>query len=110
MPSLILQPLVENSMKYAIAQNEAGGVIDIAAKVSGKRLWLDVSDTGPGMSTDKWAEGRGIGLRNTLDRLDVLYQGDFELETSPSESGGLNIRIDIPMADPLAAEEGVKIA
>lgn len=108
-PSLILQPLVENSMKYAIAKSEAGGVIDIAARIAGQRLLLEVSDSGPGMSHNKWMQGRGIGLRNTLDRLDVLYHGDFEFEASPSETGGLNICINIPITEALAVEENVQL-
>jgi LytS/YehU family sensor histidine kinase len=108
-PALILQPLVENSMKYAIATSEAGGVIDIGARVAGERLVLNISDSGPGMSHDNWVKGRGIGLRNTLDRLDVLYGGDFEFEATPSETGGLNIRIDIPMNDALLAQEAAQV-
>ena len=109
-PSLILQPLIENSMKYAIARSEEGGVIDIAAELVDQRLHLDIRDSGPGMSTDKWVEARGIGLSNTLDRLDVMYSGDFMFEATPVEPSGLNIRIDIPVDRSLSQEESAQIA
>jgi two-component system LytT family sensor kinase len=109
-PSLILQPLIENSMKYAIAKSEAGGVIHIGAALSDQRLHLDIRDSGPGMSTDKWVEGRGIGLSNTLDRLDVMYSGDFMFEATPVEPSGLNIRIDIPINPSLTLEQAAQIA
>jgi len=109
-PSLILQPLVENSMKYAISKSEAGGLIDISAEVVDQRLCLDVSDSGPGMPTGQWVKGRGIGLSNTMDRLDVLYRGDFEFEAIPVESGGLKIHIDIPVTYLQPAAEDAQVA
>ena len=109
-PSLILQPLVENSMKYAISRSEAGGVINISAKVVGQRLLLDVRDSGPGMPTEKWMEDRGVGLSNTLDRLDVLYRGDFEFKATPVEPCGLNIRIGVPVRHVQPAAEEAQVA
>jgi two-component system LytT family sensor kinase len=109
-PSLILQPLVENSMKYAISTSEAGGVINISAEVVDQRLCLDVRDSGPGMPTETWLEGRGTGLSNTLDRLEVLYRGDFEFEATPVEPSGLNIHIDIPVTYLQPAAEEAQVA
>jgi two-component system LytT family sensor kinase len=109
-PSLILQPLIENSMKYAIARSEAGGVIQISAVLVGQRLQLDIRDSGPGMSTGQWVEGRGIGLSNTLDRLDLIYAGDFVFEATSVEPRGLNIRIDISINPSLSHDQVVKVA
>ena len=79
-PGLFLQPLVENSIKYAVAPNEEGGSLSVAAHVVEETLHIEISDTGPGMDSTDWREGRGVGLKNTRERLDTLYQGDYRLE------------------------------
>jgi two-component sensor histidine kinase len=95
-PGLILQPIIENSMKYAIAASEDGGTVKVKASVLGDDLQLEVSDTGPGMSDEKIGQGRGVGLRNTLDRLEILYEGSYTFETFNSTPSGLIIRIRFP--------------
>ena len=113
-PGLILQPIVENAMKYAIAPSEEGGTVRIAALVAGDQLQLEVSDTGPGMNSQKAAQGRGIGLRNTLDRLETLYEGKYTFETSDNTPSGLTIRISFPfqaaatrLGSEIAVQEGL---
>lgn len=105
-PSLLLQPIVENSLKYAIAKNEAGGVIRLLASVKGDYLELELSDTGSGQgaSSNKLnsGNGRGIGMRNTIDRLKALYVEDYEYRLSTEPSGGLKTRIVIPRDPQLA--------
>ncbi|MEH6592436.1 MAG: histidine kinase [Halioglobus sp.] len=102
-PTLILQPIVENSMKYAIEPSENGGTVRVEASVLRNELQLDISDTGPGMNTTKSGQGRGIGLRNTLDRLETLYQGQYSFETTDNIPSGLLVKIRIPFqAAPLA--------
>jgi hypothetical protein len=87
-PSLLLQPLVENSLKYAIANRESGGHIWIEADVRGNELRIDVSDDGPGLPEGRIIEGgRGVGLRNTRDRLDVLYADQARLAGRNLEKG-----------------------
>ena len=76
-PGLILQPIIENSMKYAIAESEAGGTVRVKASTSEGGLLLEVSDTGPGMDTQQGEQSRGVGLQNTLDRLETLYGSKF---------------------------------
>jgi len=95
-PSLILQPIIENSMKYAIAISEEGGTVRVSANVLGDDLQLIVSDTGPGMSDLEIGQGRGVGLRNTLDRLETLYGSRYTFETVDSDSFGLSILIRLP--------------
>ena len=95
-PALILQPIVENSMKYAIGASEDGGTIRITACVLQKQLQLEVSDTGPGMGAPATSQGRGVGLRNTLDRLQTLYDSEFTFETLEAEPSGVTIRISLP--------------
>jgi two-component sensor histidine kinase len=95
-PSLLLQPLVENALKYAIAPAEAGGTLHIGARLIGQRLLLHVADDGPGCPKGvSLGEGRGVGLRNTRDRLNVLY-GDRARFASHNTSPGLRIDIEFP--------------
>lgn len=76
LPSLLLQPLVENAIKYAVAKQVAGGLLRIEAERDGDQLVLRVIDDGPGCSAlagDQLPPGKGVGLRNTRERLHVLY-------------------------------------
>ena len=95
-PSLLLQPIFENSMKYAIADSEDGGAVSLKARVVDDELQLEVSDTGPGMEALQNVQGQGIGLSNTLNRLETLYGRDYTFETSSVEPTGLCVRINIP--------------
>lgn len=99
-PSLLLQPLVENSIKYAIAMNEKGGNIHISAKVENHTLHITVSDTGPSDNAIKYGNDehkrRGVGLRNISERLAVLYPNKHEFTLSPFEPKGLSVSIRIP--------------
>jgi two-component sensor histidine kinase len=96
-PALILQPIIENSMKYAIAPSEEGGTVRVSAQILGNELQLEVSDTGPGMNTEESDQGRGIGLRNTLGRLETLYQDAYSFETFEGTPSGLTIQIRFPL-------------
>ena len=95
-PTLILQPIVENSMKYAIGASEDGGTIRITASVAEKQLQLEVSDTGPDSGMLATSHGRGVGLRNTLDRLRTLYDSEFTFETLEAAPSGVTVRICLP--------------
>ena len=99
-PSLLLQPIIENSMKHAIAQNESGGTISLYAKVENNRLIMQLSDTGSGIKVAKSkmesTKGRGVGLRNTNERLKALYEDDFSIDIEILPSGGLKTNIELP--------------
>ena len=95
-PGLILQPIVENAMKYAISPSEDGGTVCIKAQVGEGRLNLEVSDTGPGMKDCDSGNGWGVGLRNTQERLSALYEGKFTFETANTMPSGLTVRISFP--------------
>ncbi|MCW8863740.1 MAG: histidine kinase [Colwellia sp.] len=100
-PSLLLQPIIENSMKHVIAQNEEGGTISLIADVVEDRLVLELSDTGAGTSVDrnkiKGKTSRGVGLRNIDERLKVLYSNDYVFNISIIPSGGLKTLIKLPI-------------
>ncbi|MCH2189763.1 MAG: histidine kinase [Gammaproteobacteria bacterium] len=99
-PSLLLQPLIENSMKYAIAKNENGGKISIKASTIGTTLQITLSDTGSPevVRPNKIAsrKGRGIGLKNTTDRLRAFYNDLYEFDLQGNHEGGLTTVITIP--------------
>ncbi len=95
-PSLLLQPLVENSLKYAVAARESGGRIQISARIVNGELSIAVADDGPGLPGGKIPTGnRGVGLRNTNDRLAVLYGPKVEL-TGRNLASGCIIEIRLP--------------
>jgi two-component system, LytTR family, sensor kinase len=71
-PSLLLQPLLENSIKYAISPSERGGRIGIVGRVVNQELELSVEDDGPGIASNA-DNNRGVGLRNTRERLAAMF-------------------------------------
>ncbi len=99
-PSLILQPLIENAIKYAITPSEEGGTLRITARVQHGTLALQLADTGPGLGNGATGEkSSGVGLRNTRQRLQQLY-GDAQAFTlAPNEPSGLTVTINIPFEE-----------
>jgi signal transduction histidine kinase len=96
-PSLILQPLIENAIKYAITPSEEGGTLRISARVQHKTLVLQLSDSGPGLGNgNNGQKSSGVGLKNTRERLQQLYGGSQAFTLAPNEPRGLRITINIP--------------
>jgi LytS/YehU family sensor histidine kinase len=99
MPSLLLQPLVENAVKYAVTPKEEGADISISAKRIGNRVHIEVSDTGPGSNlTEAMARATvstGVGLANIRDRLSQAYGADHRFDIQAGE-GGFAVAIEIP--------------
>lgn len=101
-PSLILQPLIENAIKYAVAREVKGGEIAITARKFGHDLLLEVSDNGPGLpeiaDANKTPDnGSGVGLVNTRERLAALYDNDFALVLTRNQPRGVKVNIRIPL-------------
>ena len=97
-PSMILQPLAENSIKHAIAVQEQGGTITVNVNKFGADLLLDISDDGPGaeiMDGNLYRES-GVGLVNTKERLQALYQDKFSLVVSNNQPNGVKVNIRMP--------------
>jgi two-component system, LytTR family, sensor kinase len=103
-PSMILQPLVENSIKHGIAPKVGGGRILVRSRRENGRIVIEVEDNGLGMTDERIDQvlgapgdnGSGIGLRNVGERLRVVYGGraDFRLASEPG--GGTVARLEIP--------------
>ena len=92
-PSLVLQPIVENAITHGMADRPDVGHVSVRARRNGPALWLEVSDDGPGLTAPA-GNGNGIGLANTRERVARLYgtSGSVDLLTDR----GLTVRISIP--------------
>jgi signal transduction histidine kinase len=89
-PSLLLQPLVENAVKYAVTPLEEGADIWVTARRLGDRLELSVADTGPGLGENRPnPDGTGVGLANIRDRLQQAYGDDHRFEILPNAGSPL---------------------
>ena len=99
MPSLLLQPLVENSIKYAISQAIQQGSIGISATVVDGWLELAVADDGPGLNTrdGRIPKGSGVGLANCRERLREIYGEKQSFRIATTEPHGSTVRIRIPV-------------
>jgi signal transduction histidine kinase len=96
-PSLLLQPLIENSIKYAVSPAENGGTVRVEGRARGSMLELVVADDGPGIHTGAApGAGRGVGLRNTRERLAVLYEDRHRFATLDNKPG-LRIELGLPL-------------
>ncbi|WP_238388186.1 sensor histidine kinase [Hymenobacter sediminis] len=93
-PSLLLQPLVENAVRHGIARTDAGGTVCLRARRQADRLRLEVHDDGPGALTADpvW----GIGLRNCEERLRSLYGSSASLTLATAPTQGFTVRLDLP--------------
>jgi two-component system LytT family sensor kinase len=109
MPSLLLQPLIENAVKYAVTPREGGGRIRIGGHLTGGMLQLEVSDDGPGMvDTSRLTNGRGVGIRNTRERLQVLYAERGTVSVTNTDPG-LRVALTFPAEHASQTlEEGTK--
>ena len=113
LPSLLLQPLVENAIKYAVSTQESGAEITITTQLIGQNLRIIVSDTGPGLqssATDNRLSGvsfdggepvsTGVGLANIRDRLFQAYGEHHRFEIVDPPDGGFAVVIEIPIERP----------
>ena len=106
-PALLLQPLVENAVHHGVSMRTAGGTVKITAeRVNGSgpgRLRLSVEDDGPGLDPSG-AGDDGVGLRNSRERLEVLYGDQSMLSLRPLEPHGVAVDIELPLS--LAESDG----
>jgi signal transduction histidine kinase len=93
-PSLILQPVVENAIRHGVARRDGGGRVRISAVRDGSVLRLEVCDNGPGLDE---ARGEGIGLRTTRVRLREQFGNAATFDLAAADGGGAVARIAIPI-------------
>jgi len=103
-PSMLLQPLVENSIKHGLSPKIEGGSIYLRSRVTNSRLIIEVEDDGVGMGgaqleeSSSWS-GMGIGMANVSERLQVLYGDTARMTIDSHEGKGTLIRIRLPLIE-----------
>ena len=98
LPSLLLQPLVENAVKYAVTPAEDGADIWITASREGQAVRIEVADSGPGGGAGLVSvNSTGVGLANIQDRLNQAYGPGHGFTTRTNDRGGYSVIIEIPM-------------
>lgn len=96
-PNLILQPLVENAIRYAIARRTSDGKVTITARLEDGQLYLTVMDNGAGPEAQPIEDkGGGLGLSNARERLKVLYGARQDLLVKQTDEGGWKVIISLP--------------
>ena len=97
LPSLLLQPLIENAIKYAVTPAENGADIWITAQREGQAVRIEVADNGDGEGAELAASpSTGVGLANIRDRLAQAYGPSHRFETKQNERGGFSVIVEIP--------------
>ena len=101
-PSMLLQPLVENSIKHGLASKVEGGVITIETRRLENGLQLVVQDDGVGIPEDRLATllSGGIGVSNVTERLKVLFGSDYKMRIDSQAGKGTRISIEVPEFQP----------
>jgi two-component system, LytTR family, sensor kinase len=97
-PSMLLQPLIENAVRYGVAPVVEGGTIRIASKLHGAQLQIAVQNSGPansGPASPNDSAG-GIGINNTAERLKTLYAADHKFVLQWPETGGCEVTVELP--------------
>lgn len=98
-PNMILQPLVENSIKHGIDPKEEGGCIEIYSQHINDNLLLEVKDNGLGIGNKKAVNHKGIGLINSKARLNHLYGEAQKFEVNSPSEGGWRVRMLFPFQE-----------
>jgi two-component system, LytTR family, sensor kinase len=108
-PTLILQPIVENAIRHGLEPMTRSGTLTIEAQADGDTMWLRVRDDGAGLPKS-WKRRDGVGLSNTRSRIDRLYGEQAALTIRENPGGGVLVDIYIPLRRQAARRESVAVA
>jgi len=99
-PSILMQPLIENSIKHGLEPRINGGTVTLRSELEGDRVRIEVADDGVGMgarpATALHRQGAGIGMKNVRERLEVLYGNDAQFKVISNPGRGTSVLIDLP--------------
>lgn len=97
-PNLLLQPITENALRHGVGRSTTSSVVGIRSEVVGETLRLTVFDDGAGLPSDwQLKSSTGIGLANTVARLEQLYGANHRFDIRNRESGGVEVLIELPL-------------
>ena len=102
-PAILLQPLVENSIKHGLAPKIDGGCITLRSRVQNNKLIIQVEDDGVGMSAppaivaEQMGSGRGIGMMNVAERLHVLFGDEGRMTVQSRDGQGTLVMLEMPV-------------
>ena len=105
LPSLVLQPLVENAVNHGISRIAAQGKITLKAVIENSSLIIEVRDNGPGLRSEHAKSPSRLGLSNTRERIERLYGGRGSIELISPEEGGALVRLKIPRVKERTCDE-----
>ncbi|MBV8438307.1 MAG: histidine kinase [Silvibacterium sp.] len=102
-PSMLLQPLVENSIKHGLEPRISGGTITVRSRIDGGRMIIEVEDDGVGIAPGRThssgvLRGTGIGMKNVRERLDVLFGGAAMFDVTSRPGRGTKVTLAIPIS------------
>jgi two-component system LytT family sensor kinase len=111
-PSILLQPLIENSIKHGLEPRIQGGTVTLRSRLEGDSIRIEVADNGVGMNTSSRPgpnrDGAGIGMKNVQERLEVLYgkRASFKVVSCPGRGTSVSIEIPAVYSDSLDGAPG----
>jgi two-component system LytT family sensor kinase len=111
-PSMLLQPLVENSIKHGLSPKVDGGSITVRSRIQDGKLLIQVEDDGVGMSAPpavaahSMGSGRGIGMINVAERLHVLFGDDGKMTVQSRDGQGTLVMLELPVLQQESETEG----
>jgi LytS/YehU family sensor histidine kinase len=103
-PNLLLQPLVENAVRYGVAMQPGRGWVKITSRREQTKLVIEIDDSGPGITEELFPKKEGVGLTNTRSRLARLYGESQKLELINQPERGLRVIVVIPFQTAVAVE------
>lgn len=103
-PSMLLQPLIENSIKHGLEPRISGGTITVRSRVDGRRMVIEVEDDGVGIAPGRSRSsgvltGTGIGMKNVRERLEVLFGGAADFDVTSRPGRGTKVTVAIPVRE-----------